>query len=107
MGRSEGGEDTFGTERSEFHVELKPGLSAKRQDAIEKSIHEVLDSYPGLQTEGLTFLGDRISETFSGETAARVVGVYGADLDTLDKVAHDVAGALATVKGAKDVAMAV
>ena len=60
IGRAEGGEDTWGPERSEFHVELRPKLPAAQQDRVEKSIHEVLASYPGLTTEVVTFLGDRI-----------------------------------------------
>jgi Cu/Ag efflux pump CusA len=103
IGRAPGGEDPFGTERTEFHVELKPGLSGGKQDRIEKRIHEVLDSYPGLRTEVLTFLGDRIGESLSGESAALAVGVYGADLDTLDKVADQIADVMKTVKGATDV----
>jgi CzcA family heavy metal efflux pump len=103
IGRAQGGEDPFGTERTEFHVELKPGLSGGEQDRIEKGIHEVLDSYPGLKTEVLTFLGDRIGESLSGESAAVVVGVYGADLDTLDKVADQISDVMKTVKGAVDV----
>ena len=103
VGRAEGGEDTWGTERSEFHVELKPKLSGARQDEIQDRIHKVLDSYPGLQTEVLTFLGDRIGESLSGETAALAVGVYGADLDTLDKVARQIAAVMEAVPGAADV----
>jgi Cu/Ag efflux pump CusA len=103
LGRSQGGEDPFGTEQSELHVELKPGLSGAKQDAIQKRIHEILDSYPGLKTEVLTFLGDRIGESLSGETAALVVGIYGADLDTLDKVADQVADVMKAVPGAVDV----
>lgn len=103
IGRAEGGEDTWGTEKSEFHVELKPGLSGRKQDEIQASIHKVLDSYPGLTTEVLTFLGDRIGESLSGETAALAVGVYGADLDTLDKVADRIAGVLEKIPGAVDV----
>lgn len=103
IGRAEGGEDTWGSERSEFHVELKPGLSGGRQDQIQDSIHKVLDAYPGLQTEVLTFLGDRIGESLSGETAALAIGVYGADLDTLDRVAGQIAAVLGTVPGATDV----
>lgn len=103
IGRAEGGEDTWGTERSEFHVELKSRLSGARQDQIEDRIHQVLDSYPGLTTEVLTFLGDRIGESLSGETAALAVGVYGADLDTLDRVAGQIADVLNTVPGAVDV----
>ena len=103
IGRAEGGEDTWGTEKSEFHVELEPGLSGRKQDEIQASIHKVLDSYPGLTTEVLTFLGDRIGESLSGETAALAVGVYGADLDTLDKVADQIARVLEKVPGAVDV----
>jgi Cu/Ag efflux pump CusA len=103
VGRAEGGEDTWGANRSEFHVELRPKLSAKRQDEIQNQIHKVLDSYPGLETEVLTFLGDRIGESLSGETAALAVGVYGADLDTLEKVAGQVAAVLERVPGAVDV----
>jgi CzcA family heavy metal efflux pump len=103
IGRAEGGEDTWGTGRSEFHVELKPGLSGARQDQIQDDIHKVLDSYPGLTTEVLTFLGDRIGESLSGETAALAIGVYGADLDTLDKTAGQIAGVLEKIPGAVDV----
>ena len=103
IGRAEGGEDPFGTEKSEFHVELKPSLPGKRQDEIQGGIHKVLDSYPGLTTEVLTFLGDRIGESLSGETAALAVGVYGADLDTLDKIAAQIAAVLEKVPGAVDV----
>ena len=103
IGRAEGGEDNWGTERSEFHVELKPKLSGKRQDEIQAEIHKVLEGYPGLQTEVLTFLGDRIGESLSGETAALSIGVYGADLDTLDRTAHAISEVLGKVPGAKDV----
>jgi CzcA family heavy metal efflux pump len=103
IGRAEGGEDTWGPERSEFHVELKPNLSGRRQDAIQADIHKVLDSYPGLETEVLTFLGDRIGESLSGEAAALSVGIYGGDMDTLEKVAGDVAAVLEKVPGATDV----
>ena len=103
IGRAEGGEDTWGTEKSEFHVELKPRLSGGRQDEIQARIHKLLDGYPGLKTEVLTFLGDRIGESLSGETAALAVGVYGADLDTLDRLAAQIAATLKTVPGAVDV----
>lgn len=103
IGRASGGEDAFGTERSEFHVELKPKLSGKDQDRVQEEIHKVLDSYPGLETEVMTFLGDRIGESLSGETASLAVGVYGADLDTLDKTAADIAAVMEKVPGATDV----
>jgi CzcA family heavy metal efflux pump len=103
IGRAEGGEDTWGANKSEFHVELKPKLSAAAQDRIEKSIHAVLASYPGLTTEVVTFLGDRIGESLTGETAALAINVYGQDLDQIDAAAAQIAAAIKGVPGAKDV----
>lgn len=107
VGRSAGGEDAFGTERAEFHVQLEPGLSGARQDQVEASIQDTLASYPGLETEVLTFLGDRIGESLSGETASLVVNIYGADLDALDTAAQDVSRALQSVPGATDVQLGI
>ena len=103
IGRAQGGEDTWGSNKSEFHVELKPKLKAAEQDRIEKAIHGVLEAYPGLTTEVLTFLGDRIGESLTGETAALAVNVYGPDLDQIDASANQIAGLLKTLPGAKDV----
>jgi Cu/Ag efflux pump CusA len=51
----------------------------------------------------MTFLGDRISESISGETADVVVNVFGDDLAELDARAQDIATVLKSVKGAEDV----
>jgi CzcA family heavy metal efflux pump len=103
IGRAEGGEDTWGTNKSEFHVELTPKLSASAQDRIETSIHKVLASYPGLTSEVVTFLGDRISESLTGETAALAINVYGQDLDQIDATAARIAAVVKAVPGTKDV----
>ena len=102
MGRAEQGEDTWGPERSEFHIELKadPGLD---QDAAQETIREVFANYPAVQSEVLTFLGDRISESLTGETAQGVVQVRGADLDAIDRVVADLAPRIAAVPGIADV----
>ncbi len=105
IGRAERGEDTWGPHRSEFHVELEP-IAAREQERVGDEIRSVLAGFPGLQTEVLTFLGDRISETISGEVAPVVVNVFGDDLDTLDATARRVARALAGVPGAADVVLA-
>lgn len=103
IGRAEGGEDTFGPNKTEFHVELKPKLKAADQDRIEKSIHDVLASYPGLTSDVVTFLGDRIGETLTGETAALAINIYGQDLDQIDTAAAQIAAVVKAVPGAKDV----
>jgi CzcA family heavy metal efflux pump len=103
VGRAEQGEDTFGSHRCEFHVELRPGVPGEEQEALMKEIGEILDSFPGIQAEVVTFLGDRISETITGEAAPVVVNIYGQDLDVIDDKAKDVAQALGQVPGAKDI----
>ena len=47
----------------------------------------------------LTFLGDRIGETLTGETAPVVVNIFGDDLDVLDAKAQEVANVLKAVPG--------
>jgi Cu/Ag efflux pump CusA len=68
LGRAEMGEDTSGPHESEFHIELKPNASVDQAEA-EDALREIVSHYPGLQTEVVTFLGDRISESLTGETA--------------------------------------
>jgi CzcA family heavy metal efflux pump len=103
IGRAEQGEDTFGSHMSEFHVELNEGLSGDVQEDVMKDIKKTLEEFPGIQSEVLTFLGDRISETISGEKAPVVINVYGNDLDIIDAKAREIAAALRRVPGAAEV----
>jgi CzcA family heavy metal efflux pump len=102
VGRAELGEDTWGPHKGEFHVELKP-LSGREEEGVSDEIRKVLENIPGIQFEILTFLGDRIGESISGETAPVVVNLYGENLDDLDTKAADVAKALESVPGAAEV----
>jgi CzcA family heavy metal efflux pump len=101
LGRSEGGEDIFGPQRSEFHVELKADSTVDQAEAQDQ-VRKVLEGYPGLNVEVVTFLGDRLSESLTGETAQEVVNIYGEDLDTLDKVSAEAGEVLAKVPGVVD-----
>ena len=102
VGRAELGEDPWGPHRSEFHVDLHP-MPAEEEEKMADAIRVVLEKFPGIQSEVLTFLGDRIGETISGETAPVVVNIFGDDLDLLDAKAHEVAGVLNTIPGHADV----
>jgi CzcA family heavy metal efflux pump len=102
VGRAELGEDPWGPHRSEFHVEIK-SLPGKEEERVEEEIRAALQKFPGIQSEVLTFLGDRISETLTGEVAPVVVNIFGDDLDVLDARAQDVAKVLTAVPGAADV----
>jgi CzcA family heavy metal efflux pump len=101
IGRAELSEDTWGPHRSEFHVELKPDATIN-QSVAQDQLREILKQYPGIQSEVVTFLGDRISESLSGETAQVAIKIFGDNLDTLDKTADKVTAALGKVKGIVD-----
>ena len=101
VGRAELGEDTWGPHVSEFHVELKADATID-QDEAEEALRDILAHYPGLQSEVVTFLGDRISESLTGETADIAIKLFGDRLDTLDGTAHRVTQALAGTPGIAD-----
>jgi CzcA family heavy metal efflux pump len=88
-GRAELGEDPWGPHRCELHVELNP-TSAEEQETVAKDIEGILRKFPGIDYEVTTFLGDRIGETVTGETAPVVVNIFGQDLDVLDAKAQEV-----------------
>lgn len=93
VGRAEQGEDPWGPERCEFHVELK-SLDGETSEKAGEDIRKMLEEFPGIQFGVLTFLGDRIGETISGETAPVVVNIFGNNLDLLDAKAQEVASVL-------------
>ncbi|MEO7205249.1 MAG: efflux RND transporter permease subunit [Steroidobacteraceae bacterium] len=101
VGRAELGEDTWGPHRSEFHVELKADAKIDQQDA-EEQLRKILADYPGLQSEVVTFLGDRISESLSGETAQVAVKVFGENLDALDSTGNKLVAVLGKIPGIVD-----
>lgn len=101
IGRAELGEDTWGPHRSELHVELKPGATVD-QALAQQQLREILSHYAGVQTEVVTFLGDRISESLTGDTAQVDIKVFGDDLDALDAVGEQMVAALAKEQGIVD-----
>ena len=101
VGRAELGEDTWGPHRSEFHVEMKADATTDQNEA-EDALREILARYPGLQSEVVTFLGDRISESLTGETADIAVKVFGDQLDTLDATGQRISQTLRGTPGIAD-----
>jgi CzcA family heavy metal efflux pump len=101
VGRAELGEDTWGPQRTEFHVELKADAKIDQLDA-QAALRGILQGYPGLQSEVVTFLGDRISESLSGETAQVAVKVIGDDLQALDAAGDKIVTTLSKIPGIVD-----
>jgi CzcA family heavy metal efflux pump len=106
FGRAEAVQDTWPPNRGELHVELKPGLGARDQMRIEDALRRRLGAYPGITSEVVTFLGDRIGESLSGETAPVSISLYGSDLDVLDRLAAQVQQVVQAVPDAGSVRLA-
>ena len=102
VGRAEQGEDTWGPHVSEFHVELRPTVGSE-EARVTQEVRARTAAVPGVRSEVLTFLGDRISETITGETSEVVVNIFGDDLDLIETKAAEVARTLGEVPGAVDV----
>jgi CzcA family heavy metal efflux pump len=100
-GRAEEGEETRGTNSSEFEVELKPGGKVKGPSKIRK----VLAQFPGANFSVNTFLTERMEETISGYTAPVVIDIFGNDLDVLDQKGQQIADLLRKIPGATGVMM--
>jgi CzcA family heavy metal efflux pump len=101
IGRAELSEDTWGPHRSEFHVELKHDTGVDQGQAQE-DLRQILEHYPGVQSEVVTFLGDRISESLSGTSAQVAIKIFGDDLDVLDQTGRKVVAALSPIPGIVD-----
>jgi CzcA family heavy metal efflux pump len=93
IGRAENGQDPDTPDRSEFEVQIDPQRGHTAAD-IDRSIRAVFDNYPNQLVEIYSVLAERIGETLSGEAAPFSISVFGADLDTDDKVAGEIAEAL-------------
>ena len=59
----------------------------------------MFDDYPNQLVEIYSVLAERIGETLSGESAPFSISVFGADLDVDDRVAGEIAEALAQAAG--------
>ena len=101
IGRADSGEDTWSPDKSEFHIELTSEHEETEAEAQEK-IRDVLENFPEVRSETMTFLGDRISESLSGETAQVVINLTGPDLERLETAGEAVRSAIADIDGVED-----
>ncbi len=101
-GRAERGADTFGTHYSEYEIDLVP-MDGPEQQAVLDEIRQVLELFPGINSEVNTFLTERIDETISGYTSPVVVNIYGKNLLELDQKAQEIALVMREIDGATDV----
>ena len=99
IGRAEVADEVVGPNFTELWISLDPSVGYKETVA---KIQEVVDGYPGLYRDLLTYLKERIKEVLTGGSGAIVVRLYGDELDVLRSKTHDIARAIEGVDGIAD-----
>lgn len=99
IGRAEVGDEVVGSNFTEHWIHIDPGVD---HAPTLRRIEQVVAGYPGVYSDALTYLKERIKEVLSGASASIVVRLYGLDLDGLRRQAGVVAAALAEVPGVVD-----
>lgn len=96
IGRAEVADEVVGPDFTELWISLDP--AAPYDETIHK-VQTVVDGYPGLTRDLLTFLRERIKEVLTGASASVVVRIFGPELDQLRAHAAEVGEALKDVPG--------
>ncbi|MBN1421621.1 MAG: efflux RND transporter permease subunit [Planctomycetes bacterium] len=99
IGRAEVADEVVGPNFTELWISIDP---AADYDATLARIQEVVDGYPGLYRDVLTYLKERIKEVLTGASATVVVRLFGPEMDVLREKAHEVAAAIEDVEGVVD-----
>lgn len=100
IGRAEVADEVVGPNFTELWISLDPNVPYAPTVA---KIQEVVDGYPGLTRDLLTYLKERIKEVLSGGSGAIVVRLYGPNLDALRQKATEVSDAISAVSGVTNV----
>lgn len=96
IGRAEVADEVVGPDFTELWISLDPNVD------YDETIHKaqaVVDGYPGLTRDLLTFLRERVKEVLTGASASIVVRIFGPDLDVLRDRAAAVGATLKDVEG--------
>ncbi|WP_428382233.1 efflux RND transporter permease subunit [Nevskia ramosa] len=99
IGRAEVADEVVGPNFAELWISLD---AAADHEASVKRIKSVIDGYPGLFRDLLTYLRERIKEVLSGASATVVVRIFGPDQNQLRVAAEQVRAAAAGIAGVAD-----
>ncbi len=68
-------------------------------DETVAEVQEIVDGYPGLYRDLLTYLTERIKEVLTGTSASIVVRIYGPDLEQLRETAIEIESVIKPIEG--------
>jgi CzcA family heavy metal efflux pump len=96
IGQAINAEEIVGVNFGENWISLD--ASADYDNTLE-AIHKVIDRYPGLYHDLLTYFNERVDEVLAGSTEPIVVRIFGQDLDQLRSTAQEVRERLSQIPG--------
>lgn len=99
LGRAEVADEVVGPNFCELWISVEPEADF---DATLARIQAVIDEYPGIYRDVLTYLKERIKEVLTGSSASIVVRLFGPDLAVLRDKAQEVQSVVAQVPGVAD-----
>ncbi|CAN5780199.1 efflux RND transporter permease subunit [soil metagenome] len=99
IGRAEVADEVVGPNFTELWISLDP--SVPYETTVAK-VQAVVDGYPGLYRDLLTYLRERIKEVLTGASATLVVRTYGPDFSALQGAAAQVRNVISSVPGVVD-----
>ncbi|MFN8312422.1 MAG: efflux RND transporter permease subunit [Cyclobacteriaceae bacterium] len=99
IGRAEVADEVVGPNFTELWISIDQAVN---YDETVAKVQDVVDGYPGLYRDLLTYLRERVKEVLTGTSASIVVRIYGSDLAVLQKKAKQVGDSLARVAGVSD-----
>jgi CzcA family heavy metal efflux pump len=96
IGRAEVADEVVGPNFTELWISLDPSVDYAPTMA---KVQEVVNGYPGLYRDLLTYLKERIKEVLTGSSGAIVVRLYGPNLEVLRAKAAEIGAAISGVEG--------
>ena len=96
IGRAEVADEVVGPNFTELWISMDPGVP---YESTVAKIQSVVDGYPGLTRDLLTYLKERIKEVLSGGSGAIVVRIFGPGVEGLQQQAQVVAEAIKDIPG--------
>jgi CzcA family heavy metal efflux pump len=102
VGRAEVADEVVGIDFTELWISLDPSVDYQPTVA---HLQEIVNGYPGLFRDLLTYLRERIKEVLTGASASIVVRIYGPELEQLTTTANRVADAIRPLPGTANLAV--
>ncbi|MEZ6094805.1 MAG: efflux RND transporter permease subunit [Pirellulaceae bacterium] len=96
IGRATVADEVVGPNFTELWISID---DTKDYDKTVAEVQEIVDGYPGLYRDLLTYLTERIKEVLTGTSASIVVRVFGPEMEELRSTANLVAAQIKPIAG--------